>query len=227
MRAADADDKIADAESGAPGQVDQVLAALTGLTAKFACVETTVSKLPARQVALESARVTGAAAAAAVLVESEVGSVARAEFEYALTFVARLGDVFDYFEGGGAGHVEFDLRRGSRVLLEVYILQKERLDGVFRHAAIEAKTGLDGKNDGAITGRMEAECQARMLAGDLSQADNIYAAEAAELDTDVKNRATKLLAYPLAAARVEQRHGSGFATEFSKSWTMRGGHDEG
>ena len=48
MRAADADDKIADAESGAPGQVDQVLAALTGLTAKFAGVETTVSELPSR-----------------------------------------------------------------------------------------------------------------------------------------------------------------------------------
>ena len=74
---------------------------------------------------------------------------------------------------------------------------------------------------------MEAECQARMFASDPSQADNIYAAEAAELDTDVKNRATKFLAYPLAAARVEQRHGSGFATEFSKSWPMRGGHDEG
>ena len=33
--------------------------------------------------------------------------------------------------------------------------------------------------------------------------------------------------WALAAARVEQRHGSGFATEFSKSWPMRGGHDEG
>ena len=44
---------------------------------------------------------------------------------------------------------------------------------------------------------MEAKRQARMFASDLSQADNIYAAEAAELDTDVKNRATKLLAYPL------------------------------
>ena len=150
MRAADADDKIADAASGGPGQVDQVLAALTGLTAKFAGVEMTVSELAARQVALESARVTGTAAAAAVLVESEVGSVARPEFEYALTFVARLGDVLDYFEGGGAGHVEFDLR-GSQVLLGVYILQKERFDGVFRRAAIEAKKGLDGQNDGAIT----------------------------------------------------------------------------
>ena len=50
MRAADADDKIADAESGAPEQVDQVLAALTGLTAKFAGVEMTVSELAARPV---------------------------------------------------------------------------------------------------------------------------------------------------------------------------------
>ena len=152
---------------------------------------------------------------------------ARAELEYALVSVARLGDVLDHIEDSGAGNVELDLRRSSQVLLEIYSVQKERLDGVFRRAAIAAKKGLDGENDGAITGRMEAKRQARMLAGDLSQSDNVYATEAAELDTAVKDRTTKLLAYPLAAARLEQLHGSAFAAKFSKSWPMQGGHDDG
>ena len=55
-----------------PGQVDQVLAALTGLTATFAGAETTVLELRARQVALESARVTRAATVAAAKVAAEV-----------------------------------------------------------------------------------------------------------------------------------------------------------
>ena len=101
---------------------------------------------------------------------------ARAELEYALVSVARLGDVLDHIEDSGAGAVEFDIRRSSQVLFEIYTLQKERLDGVFRRASIAANKGLDGENDGAITGRMEAKRQARMLAGDLSQADNVYAA---------------------------------------------------
>ena len=312
-----------DAE-GDLGQLAQVLAALAGLTNKFAGVETTVSDLAARQVALESAHITGTEAAAAVLAEPElepeaesepapeagggVGAVsaevklaqleqqlavltaqtaagasvhtgrqadpipfalspflrpehhrlqqaagarlpvnlwtaeqyetacpgysllnpgARAELEYALVSVARLGDVLDHIEDSGAGAVEFDIRRSSQVLFEIYTLQKERLDGVFRRASIAANKGLDGENDGAITGRMEAKRQARMLAGDLSQADNVYATEAAELDTAVKERTTKLLAYPLAAARLESLHGSGFAAKFAKSWPMQGGHNDG
>ena len=139
------------------------------------------------------------------------------ELEYALVSVARLGDVLDHIEDSGTGAVEFDIRRSSQVLFEIYTLQKERLDGVFRRASIAANKGLDGENDGAITGRMEAKRQARMLAGDLSQADNVYAAEAAELDTAFKERTTKLLAYPLAAARLESLHGSGFAAKFAKS----------
>ena len=43
---------------GDSGQLAQVLAALAGLTNKFAGVETTVSDLAARQVALESAHIT-------------------------------------------------------------------------------------------------------------------------------------------------------------------------
>ena len=55
-----------DAQGEDPGQLAQVLAALAGLTTKFAGVETTVSDLAARQVALESAHITGTEAAAAV-----------------------------------------------------------------------------------------------------------------------------------------------------------------
>ena len=60
-----------DAE-GDSGQLAQVLAALAGLTNKFAGVETTVSDLAARQVALESAHITGTEAAATVLAELEL-----------------------------------------------------------------------------------------------------------------------------------------------------------
>ena len=57
---------------GDPGQLAQVLAALTELTAKFTDVETTVSELAARQAALEGAHITGTGAAAAVLAEPEL-----------------------------------------------------------------------------------------------------------------------------------------------------------
>ena len=69
--------KIAAAETFTDAEVDsgqlaQVLAALTGLTTKFAGMETTVSEISARQVALESAHITGTGAAAAVLAEPEL-----------------------------------------------------------------------------------------------------------------------------------------------------------
>ena len=48
---------FAGAQGGDPGQLAQVLAALNGLAAKFAGVETTLSELAARQVALESAHI--------------------------------------------------------------------------------------------------------------------------------------------------------------------------
>ena len=67
-----------DAE-GDSGQLAQVLAALAGLTNKFAGVETTVSDLAARQVALESAHITGTEAAAAVLAEPELEPEAEPE----------------------------------------------------------------------------------------------------------------------------------------------------
>ena len=61
-----------DVQGEDPGQLAQVLAALNRLTAKFAGVETTVSDLAARQVALESAHITGTEAAVAVLAEPEL-----------------------------------------------------------------------------------------------------------------------------------------------------------
>ena len=67
-----------DAE-GDSRQLAQVLAALNGLTAKFAGVETTVSDLAARQVALESAHITGIEAADAVLAEPELEPEAEPE----------------------------------------------------------------------------------------------------------------------------------------------------
>ena len=66
---------------GDPGQLAQVLAALTGLTAKFTDVETTVSELAARQAALEGAHITGTRAAAAVLAEPELEPGAEPEPE--------------------------------------------------------------------------------------------------------------------------------------------------
>ena len=76
--------KIAAAETfadaqGDSGQLAQVLAALTGLTAKFTEVETTVSELAARQVALEGAHINGTGAAAAVMAEPELESGAEPE----------------------------------------------------------------------------------------------------------------------------------------------------
>ena len=68
-----------DVQGEDPGQLAQVLAALNGLTAKFAGVETTVSDLAARQVALESAHITGTEAAAAVLAEPELEPEAEPE----------------------------------------------------------------------------------------------------------------------------------------------------
>ena len=65
--ATDSNDQFEDVESEGPSQLDQVLAALSGLTAKFVGVETTVSELAARQAALEGAHNTGVAVAAAVL----------------------------------------------------------------------------------------------------------------------------------------------------------------
>ena len=56
--ATDSNDQFEDVESGGPSQLDQVLAALSGLTAKFVGVETTVSELATRQAALEGAHIT-------------------------------------------------------------------------------------------------------------------------------------------------------------------------
>ena len=63
---------FADAQGEDLGQLAQVLAALNGLTGKFAGVETTVSELAARQAALESAHTTETGATAAVLAEPEL-----------------------------------------------------------------------------------------------------------------------------------------------------------
>ena len=65
--ATDSNDQFEDVESEGPSQLDQVLAALSGLTAKFVGVETTVSELAARQATLEGAHITGVAVAAAVV----------------------------------------------------------------------------------------------------------------------------------------------------------------
>ena len=58
---------FAGAQGEDPGQLAQVLAALTGLTNKFVGVETTVSELATRQATLEGAHITGVAVAAAVV----------------------------------------------------------------------------------------------------------------------------------------------------------------